>query len=211
MKARFTIFVSIFALVLTGAGCASTADQVADDAVKPVAVPIEALGDAKDATAKMNAASRRRSDTVGNMLPIAFVLLEGHKVTGADVERVSTATFGCNDKIAYVPVSREDATDDPAYDALATLFAVTDSTVSDLHNSVWESDLSVEKVKGVGQDKVEVHINGEIVSNGVCDDPRIKEQVEATVRQYYPDYTIFLNGSESEWDCFGDGSGLCGI
>jgi hypothetical protein len=55
----------------------------------------------------------------------------------------------------------------------------------------------------------EVWLSGDLVSGGACDVPRVKAQVEETVRLYSPVFKIYLNGSESAWRCFGDMSGQC--
>lgn len=48
---------------------------------------------------------------------------------------------------------------------------------------------------------------------GACDTPRIKEQITQTLAEYSTEklqsFTIFLNGSTTAWQCFGDESGLC--
>ncbi|MEA3249482.1 MAG: hypothetical protein U9Q03_03930 [Patescibacteria group bacterium] len=210
MKARYALIALPIALVLVGIGCAEKADEVAEDAVKPIAAPIAALNQANQATAGINASSRRKADLIENLLPVAMVLPDGQTAPASGVERLQTATFGCLDRIGYVRVSREAATNDVLKDALMTLFSVRDATVNAMYNSLWQSTLMVDQVQGVGADTVEVYISGEALTSGVCDDPRFKEQIEATVRQYWPNYTIFLNGTEKEWECFGDQSGLCG-
>ncbi len=208
MKTRYAILTLLTVLMLVGLGCGQAADEAAEDAVKPVAVPVAALGQANEAAEAANAATRRRADSVANLLPVAVVLTEGQEVPEG-IDRLSKDTFGCLDRIGYVDVSRETATDDVAYDALMTLFSIKDSTVGGLHNSLWQSDLTVDEIRGVGDQNVEVHISGETMTSGVCDDPRFKEQIEATVRQYWPKYKIFLNGTEKHWECFGDMSGMC--
>lgn len=198
------------ALMLAGIGCSQKADEVAEDAVKPIAVPVAALEEANDATAEINAATRRQADSIENLLPVAMVLPEGHDAPADGVERLSVKTFGCLDRIGYVRVSRETATEDIVHDALMTLFSVRDATVNDMYNSLWQSTLTVDEIRGMGDAGIEVYISGETMTSGTCDDPRFKEQIEATVRQYRPKYRIFLNGTETEWECFGDMSGMCG-
>lgn len=48
---------------------------------------------------------------------------------------------------------------------------------------------------------------------GVCDTPRIKEQITQTLEGYSTEkqqsFTIFLDGSTTAWKCLGDESGLC--
>lgn len=50
---------------------------------------------------------------------------------------------------------------------------------------------------------------------GVCDTPRIKEQITQTLGEYGTEkkqsFTIFLDGSTTTWQCLGDESGKCGL
>ncbi len=206
MKTRIAIYLCL-PLLLLGAGCA--ADELADDAVKPVEVPLSALDQAKELSADVKARELREADAVANLLPVAMVLPDGHEEPADGAERLADETFGCNDRIGYVRVSRETGTGDVLHDALNTLFAETEYTVGPgMLNSLPDSEIAVEKILYFGE-RVEIYLTGELVSPGVCADPRIKEQIEATVRQYHPNYEIILNGNEANWRCFGDGSGLC--
>jgi len=49
----------------------------------------------------------------------------------------------------------------------------------------------------------------EVSTGGVCEDARIKAQIEETVALYSEDFEIWLNGSAQEWQCLFDGSGEC--
>lgn len=56
--------------------------------------------------------------------------------------------------------------------------------------------------------------SGKVKSGGMCDDPRAIEPLTETITDYAashgnPPIKIFLDGSEKEWRCFGDASGLC--
>ena len=209
MKIRYALMVLPVAMLLAGAGCTKKADDLAADAVKPITVPIAALDEANEVMAEANAVARRDADSIENLLPVAMVLTEGRQVPASGVERLAAKTFGCLDRIGYVRVSREVATHDIVHDALMTLFSVREAVVDGMYNSLWLSSLIVDEIRGVGDNTVEVRISGEMVSSGTCDDPRLKEQIEATVRQYRPNYRILLNGTEKNWECFGDMTGEC--
>jgi len=211
MKIRYSIIAVVIALSLTGAGCSEEADKAAEDAVKPIAVPVAALNEANEATAEINAATRREADSIDNYLPVAVVLTDGQQAPTDGIERLETKTFGCSDRIGYVRLSREAATSDVVRDALTTLFAVKDPNVGGLYNSIWQSALEVDKIQSTDGVTTEVWISGETTMSGACDSPRLKEQIEATIRQYRPKFKVLLNGTESEWDCFGDMSGECGL
>ncbi|MFH1047228.1 MAG: hypothetical protein V1738_02895 [Patescibacteria group bacterium] len=205
MRNRTVIYL-LLPLLLLGAGCA---DEAVNDAAKPIEVPLAALGDAKALSLDVQARQLRSADSVANLLPVAMVLTDGQAEPTNEVERLATKTFGCEDRIGYVRVSREAGTGDLVNDALTTLFAEREySYAGTMHNSLPDSSLKVDEVRYTDE-HAQVFLSGEIVSPGACADPRIKEQVEATVRQYYPDYEIILNGTEANWRCFGDLSGLC--
>lgn len=211
MKIRYALIALPVALLSVGVGCAEKADEVAEDAVRPISAPVAALGEANEATDEINAATRRQADSIENLLPVAMVLTEGRQAPAGGVERLAGRTFGCQDRIGYVRVSRETATSDVVHDALMTLFSVREAVIEGMHNSLWQSALTVDEIRGVGDNTIEIYISGEMVSSGACDDPRLKEQIEATIRQYRPKYRIFLNGTEKNWECFGDMSGACGL
>jgi len=211
MKLRHPIIIAGIVLLLAGAGCTEEADKAAEDALKPISVPVSALNQSNEATAEINAATRREADSIENLLPVAMVLTEGKQAPSEGIERLESGTFGCQDRIGYVRVSREAATSDVVYDALMTLFSVRESTLNDMHNSLWQSTLKVDQIRSADGATTEVWISGETMLSGACDSPRFKEQIEATVRQYRPKYKIFLNGAESGWECFGNMSGECDI
>lgn len=205
---RAKAIIAVFAVALLGAGCSS---EVQPTPLDQAATGVRALKQTQQLSADVAAQKRRVEDETANLLPVAVVLPDGHEAPSEGVERLADEKFGCLDRIGYVRVSRESDSGDIVRDALNTLFAVPEPTVggSVMLNSLWESELSVAQIRSTDGATTEVWLEGELVSPGTCADPRIKEQVEATVRQYRPQYKIFLNGSESEWRCFGDGSGLC--
>jgi hypothetical protein len=86
-------------------------------------------------------------------------------------------------------------------DSLQELFSIKDPELSALANSDIEVAIS----------NSTINLQGELISAGTCDDPRIRNQIIKTIEIYYPEqeYTILLNGSESEWRCWNDQSGLC--
>lgn len=59
--------------------------------------------------------------------------------------------------------------------------------------------------------KVYLKQNPRIPGSTMCDDPRATEPIKETISEYagHRPVKIFFNGSEKEWRCFGDMSGLC--
>jgi hypothetical protein len=209
MNKRF-LFLStamVVGLTLLGAGCVQEANQSADTLVEgAVGTPLQALNQAKQLTAAEQARLNREAATDGNLIPVALILTEGN---AAPAEAVIGETIGCADQVALIGLSRVAATDRPVLDALNTLLAWKDSSYQDLYNALAFSDLQVDQVVTTDGRTTRVELSGEVVSGGTCDDPRIKAQIEETVRQFHPDFKIILNGDEAAWRCLGDGSGLC--
>ncbi|MFA6603496.1 MAG: hypothetical protein WCT10_01485 [Patescibacteria group bacterium] len=196
----------LIGLVLAGAGCAGAADELAGDALKPTAVPLSALNLAKQLTAQEQARANAEADSIANEMTVAMVITENAAVPPG-IE--PGATFGCSDRSAYTKVARESDSGDVLRDALQSLFAVRDTNYDGLYNSLASSSLAVDKIQSRDGVTTEVWLKGQIVSSGTCDDPRIKEQIEATVRRLKPDFKIFLNGSEKNYRCIGNQSGDC--
>jgi len=76
-----TFLISVFSIILAGAGCASVtkvADQAAEEAVKPITVPIEALGQAKTKLADVQAGLNRQGEAAdADNVTVVMVLTEG--------------------------------------------------------------------------------------------------------------------------------------
>ena len=203
---RTAALVASASLLLVGAGCSGAPDQLASDVVRPVTVSVEALQKAQQLSADQKARVTYDAEQNTNEVGVVMILLDGDAVpAGVQVGDV----IGCNDRPAVAQLSRDAATGDTVKDALTTLFAVRESTVGKLHNSLADSRLAVDKIQSTDGVTTEVWLKGTLSSGGVCDDPRIKEQVEGTVRRLRPTYKIFLNGTESAWRCFGNMSGNC--
>lgn len=207
MRLNLTLTAVLAAVLFLGAGCVQTADELATDAVKPVAVPIAALNQAKQVTGDVQAQANWQAELIANEMTVAMVLTEGNEPpAGLTVE---SELFGCNDHIVFVKTARESETDNPLRDALNSLFAIRETTFKELHNSLANSSLAVDKIQSTDGVTTEVWLTGQTQSAGECDDPRIKEQVAATVRRLKPHFRIFFNGSEKDWRCLTDLSGQC--
>lgn len=199
------------ALTFVGAGCLDTAKNVAvettDVAVNQVKLSAEALNKAKETAALAEAKNNETSELMSDDVTVAWVLTEG-STTSVDA-KISTVTFGCNDRIAYVKEHRMAQTDTVVSDALVTLFSLRDQSHPGLYNALASSNMKVDKVLSPDGVTTEVWISGEPSLGGACDAPRFKEQIEATVRRFKPNYRILLNGNEANYRCLGDMSGEC--
>ncbi len=92
--------------------------------------------------------------------------------------------IGCNDSLVPVQV-QIDAAADPATAALNELLSIKDRNhePSGLYNALYQSDLSVEEMRITDGEAV-VRLSGTLKLGGVCDEPRVKEQLQQTVLQY---------------------------
>ncbi len=199
-------------LVLAGAGCLQSVNRAGNElgnaAVQPVAVPIEALNKAKQVTSDANAKANEQTESVANEMTVALVLTEG---TAAPKDAQLGETFGCNDKVAFVKVPRESDSGDTLKDALNSLLAVKDTNYHGFYTALAFSTLKVDKIQSTDGVTTEVWLSGLPKSGGTCDDPRIKEQLEQTIKRLKPNFKIFLNGSEAKYKCIGDLSGRCSV
>jgi hypothetical protein len=104
--------------------------------------------------------------------------------------------IGCGDSVVPVEVEIE-PTIAPLTAALETLFSINerDYGQSGLYNALYQSELAVERidiVNGVAS----IYLTGQLRVGGVCDEPRVRAQIEETALQYYTvdEVQIFVNG-----------------
>jgi len=114
---------------------------------------------------------------------------------------LGAGNLGCGD--AVVPaVTRDIApTRAPLTAALEELLALGSSIPErpDLYNALDQSDLQVEGIDLVGDTAI-VRLVGAFQIGGVCDEPRVRAQVESTVLQFSAvrQTVIFVNGVRLE-------------
>jgi hypothetical protein len=208
-KKRIAITAMLTGLILVGAGCISAIDDTTDTVITGAfKTPLTALDKAKQLSGNERARVNRQNEEISNYVTTALILTEGSEVPeGA----VLGPAIGCNDQVALVQMSRVDASGAVVVDALNTLFALKNPSYKGFYSALAFSSLKAPNQNIATTDGVNVtiRIDGELMSAGACDDPRIKAQVEETIRHFHPNFTILLNGSESAWRCFGDQSGLC--
>ena len=107
--------------------------------------------------------------------------------------------IGCGDSL--IPVEREiQATDDVELKITRTLnilLGLDDEFYgeSGLYNALYQSDLSVDDVT-VEDGTATVNLSGELLIGGVCDEPRVEEQLRQTILQFegIDEAVILLNG-----------------
>lgn len=139
---------------------------------------------------------------------IVFFLVAYANEVGQESLPSDWEKFGCDDFL--VPYKSKTQEEVNLKTALDGLFAQKDTLLPNgvtLHNSLAGSKVGI----GVAEErnKTTVDLVGEIKIAGVCDTPRVRQQIEKTVEYYNPDALILYNGEDSAWRCLGDTSGLC--
>ncbi len=116
-------------------------------------------------------------------------------------KRKSKEVIGCGDSVVPITVSayvqnKEDS--EKIKTALEILFNQKDQFIgkSGLYNSLYQSDLKLEKVEIV-QGIAKLHLVGELKLGGTCDSPRFEQQIQYTVKQFNAvrKAEIFLNNA----------------
>jgi hypothetical protein len=119
--------------------------------------------------------------------------------------------IGCDDSVVPVMVAVPYTQDEPQA-ALEALFSIEEFYGEPgLYNALYQSDLHVESVS-VKDGEATVSLTGQLVSGGVCDNPRIEAQIEETVRQSTGavEVSVFINGTSLTELLSGEGSGGTG-
>jgi hypothetical protein len=111
---------------------------------------------------------------------IYFIELQSQSSKGKPV--------GCGDRIIPVRKTVFAAPDGTLAVALKSLFGIKDRQVqiadgTTYYNALFQSSLKVNSAT-VKDGEATVYLSGKLVSNGVCDDPRIYSQINETVRQF---------------------------
>lgn len=119
--------------------------------------------------------------------------------------------FGCGSVL--VPVKRNlTKTQSDLAHAIVELITIKQNAYESqgLRNAVAPSASTIKltNIKYEGSKRI-IEFEGQFKSTGVCEDPRIKAQIEETIKLYAPSYEIRLNGSAKEWRCLFDASGSC--
>lgn len=110
------------------------------------------------------------------IINLYFVALEDNGKSGENI--------GCNDSL--VPVKQEiPLTDSPAALGIQKMLEYPNQYYgeSGYFNALYQSDLTLENISVI-QGKADVYLKGRLVLSGVCDNPRVKAQLEETVLQF---------------------------
>lgn len=111
--------------------------------------------------------------------------------------------IGCGDRL--VPVTRTlPRTESVVSSAVHQLVTLKEQRINGLYNVFYQSDLALESAQVAGG-KATIRLIGELRLGGVCDEPRVAAQIEATVRQFtaIQSVEIFLNGEPLQFSSGG--------
>lgn len=115
--------------------------------------------------------------------------------------------IGCGDSLVSADVSVASTNPDPS-DALSTLFAIKDREygTSKLYNALSQANLSVSSVI-ITDGVANVVLTGQLSLGGVCDSPRVKAQIEETVKQFpeVKSVKVTVNGKDLDTVLSGKG------
>jgi len=148
-------------------------------------MPIEQQPD--DPTAE-NKPVMTATDPVEPEVTIYLVAVEDSGISGKKI--------GCDDSLIPVEIITDSILESP-WNALETLLRIDANVVSELelYNALDQSNLELVKFE-TKDNSVEVYIEGEMLLGGVCDTPRVEEQLYATILQgdQFDQVEIYING-----------------
>lgn len=141
---------------------------------------------------------------------VYLVAIEGTLAWSKVASSGHVKKIGCNDYIVPTPIGSIQNPESPLRNALVTLLGVTekDAAALGLSSTLAKSNLQIGSINQNADGVFVVDLEGTLNPAGLCDDPRMKAQIEETVGEFGK-FQILLNGKESNWRCFGDESGLC--
>jgi hypothetical protein len=107
---------------------------------------------------------------------IFLVALEDNGMTGKKI--------GCDDSLVEVEVSISPDQPD-LWSALSALLTLDGPYFgeSGLYNALYQSNLNIQEIE-IDQMTVKIFLEGELLLGGVCDNPRVEEQIMATILQF---------------------------
>ncbi len=103
--------------------------------------------------------------------------------------------LGCGDGLAFLEYDMS-ASQDPVYDTLAELLTLDPNNYSGYYSALDNAQLTVNSLS-INNGVAEVYLNGTLSLGGVCDNPRVKAQLEETLLQF-PNITsvdIYINST----------------
>lgn len=104
--------------------------------------------------------------------------------------------IGCDDSLIPVEVTIRSELKSP-WNALSALLNLDETYYgeSGLYNALYQSDLEIQSYE-THEGKVKVYLEGELMLGGVCDNPRVEEQIFTTILQHgqIQEAEVYING-----------------
>jgi len=165
----------------------SSATPVPPTEPAPSATPVPPTAPAPSATPVPPTAAAA-SGTI-SQVKVALIALEDNGQSGKAV--------GCGDSV--VLVDRQIApTQAPLKAALQELFSIRQQFLgeSGLYSALYQSTLQVDSAV-ISGDKATIHLSGQLLLGGVCDDPRASAQITETALQFssVKQVEVYINGT----------------
>ena len=128
------------------------------------------------------------TEPVDQEVTIYLVAIEDNGQSGKKI--------GCDDSLVPIVIASESILESP-WNALETLLRIEADVVSELglYNALDQSNLDLVKFE-TKDNSVKVYLEGEMMLGGVCDNPRVEEQLYATILQddQFDQIEIYING-----------------
>jgi hypothetical protein len=127
--------------------------------------------------------------TVEQMVTIYLVAIEDNGISGKKI--------GCDDSLVPVELSTSSNLAAP-WNALSALLSLSETYFgeSGLYNALHQSELAIQSYE-INQGKAKVYLEGELMLGGVCDQPRVEEQIMTTILDsgQVKEVEVFINGT----------------
>ncbi|MBI2074452.1 MAG: GerMN domain-containing protein [Candidatus Levybacteria bacterium] len=151
-------------------------------------VPVPVISTAPTTSSPSLQPSPTPSPVIVNKVNVYMIALEDNGKSGEKI--------GCGDSVIAVERSISSTTM-PLRAALEQLLSIKDRTLGQfgLYNSLYQSDLKVDRVSIDNNGKATVNLSGKVQLGGVCDNPRFEAQITKTVLQFSTIKTVavFIN------------------
>lgn len=123
------------------------------------------------------------------MVTIYLVALEDAGMSGKKI--------GCDDSLVSVEVSTNSSLAAP-WNAVAALLSLRETYFgeSGLYNALYQSNLDLKSFE-INDGNAKVYLEGEMMLGGVCDNPRVEEQIMTTILEsgQVNEAEVFINGT----------------
>ncbi len=166
--------------------------------VPPVSTPFEQQ--TLEATSTMNVVATlpllpsltpvpSESPGVDQTVTIYLVAIEDNGISGKKI--------GCDDSLVAVEVPASSSLAAP-WNALEALLSLKETYYgeSGLYNALYQSSLDIQSSE-INAGKAKVYLEGELILGGVCDQPRVEEQIMTTIldNSQVNEVDVFINGT----------------